>query len=53
MYLGILFQLMPDDGDDRVHLEGCEEGLHIKRCNAFPFPRSDGFDLVHNVLGIS
>ena len=29
-----------------------QRDLHIIRCNAFPFPKCDGFDLVHKILGI-
>ena len=50
MQLCVLFQLTPNNGDGRVHWERSEESLHVKRCNAFPFPMSDRFDLVHKVL---
>ena len=50
MWLCVLFQLMPDNGDGRVHWNRCKESLHIIRFNAFPFPRYGRFDLVHKVL---
>ena len=49
----VLFQLLPDDGDGRVHWNRCEEGFHIIRCSAFPFPKSNAFELVHKVMGIT
>ena len=52
MSLCVLFQFLPGNGDGRVHWDKCDKGLHIIRHNAFPFPKSDGFDLVHKVLGI-
>ena len=52
MQLCVLFQPMSDDGDSRAHWDGYEEGLHIIRCNAFPSLKSNGYDIVHKVLGI-
>ena len=52
MLFCVLFQLIPDDKYGWVHWYNCEEGLHIIRCNAFPFPKSDEFDLVYKVLDV-
>ena len=51
MQLFVLFQLVPDDGEGRFNYDTCKDGLHAMRCNVFPFPRFDEFDLIHKVIG--